>query len=83
MGTLNEVFWSAFFATLNEILYENREGEFYGYGGKIYDPTSEHLLRQQLTNDICERPRSGLDTWPCRNYATQDILVVFLPISRV
>ena len=35
VGTLNEVFWSAFFATLNEILYENREGEFYGYGGNL------------------------------------------------
>ena len=60
VGTLNEVFWSAFFATLNEILYENREGEFYGYGGKIYDPTSEHLLRQQLTNDILRASQE----WP-------------------
>ena len=60
VGTLNEVFWSAFFATLNEILYENREGEFYGYGGKIYDPTSEHLLREQLTNDILRASQE----WP-------------------
>ena len=60
VGTLNEVFWSAFFATLNEILYENREGEFYGYGGKIYDPTSEHLLRQQLTNDILRASQEWL-----------------------
>ena len=60
MGTLNEVFWAAFFATLNEILYENREGEFYGYGGKIYDPTSDHMLREQLTNDILQASQE----WP-------------------
>ena len=60
VGTLNELFWSAFFATNNEVIYENRESRFYRYGGKIYDQTSEHLLRGQLANDILRASKE----WP-------------------
>ena len=60
IGQLNELFWSAFFATNNEVLYENHEGGFYRYGGKIYDQTSEHLLRGQLANDILRASKE----WP-------------------
>ena len=52
VGTLNEVFWSAFFATLNEIIYENREGEFYKFNDRIYGTVSPHVLMDQLTNDV-------------------------------
>ena len=52
VGSLNEVFWAGFMADFNEMLFENRENEFYRYGGKIYLPTSQHLLLDQVTNDI-------------------------------
>jgi hypothetical protein len=60
VGTLNERFWAAFLATFNEFIYENREDQFYRYGGNIYLPTSGHLLREQLSNDI-ERAAGA---WP-------------------
>jgi putative DNA primase/helicase len=59
VGSLNEVFWAALFASFNEIFYENREVEYYKY--KVPDGTypdgifqthSAHLLQQQLANDI-------------------------------
>jgi hypothetical protein len=34
-GILNERFWAAFYATLNEVKYENRENQYYLYGGKF------------------------------------------------
>jgi phage/plasmid-associated DNA primase len=54
VGTLNEDFWAAFIATHNEILFENREGEFYKYFPPIgiYRLLSGHLLLQQISNDI-------------------------------
>ena len=52
VGSLNEVFWAGFMADLNEMLFENRENEFYRYGGNIYLPMSQHLLLDQVTNDI-------------------------------
>jgi putative DNA primase/helicase len=60
VGILNEPFWAGFLATLNEFIYENREDQFYRYGGRIYLPTSEHLLREQLRNDI----KRAASTWP-------------------
>jgi phage/plasmid-associated DNA primase len=51
-GTLNENFWAAFYATLNEIRFENRENEFYKYNDKIYEAFSTHLLMDQISNDI-------------------------------
>src|SRR6516164_9744278 len=62
-GRLNEVFWAHYFATLNEILYENLEGDFYQYCEKrsgIFYRLSEHLLRQQISNDIL----NGANNWP-------------------
>jgi putative DNA primase/helicase len=59
-GHLNEVFWSAFFATFNEIIYENKEDQFYKYGGRIYDATSVHLLREQISSDIMKASQD----WP-------------------
>jgi putative DNA primase/helicase len=62
-GRLNEVFWAHYFATLNEILYENLEGDFYQYSEKrcgIFHRLSEHLLRQQISNDIL----NGANNWP-------------------
>jgi phage/plasmid-associated DNA primase len=52
LGTLNEKFWAAFYATLNEVLFENRENQFYQYNDKIYIPQSEHLIMDQISNDI-------------------------------
>jgi phage/plasmid-associated DNA primase len=54
VGTLNEDFWAAFIATYNEIIFENREGEFYKYSPPIgiYRLLSAHLLLQQISNDI-------------------------------
>src|SRR5215471_8999379 len=51
-GTLNENFWAAFYATLNEIRFENRENEFYRFNEKIYEQFSTHLLMDQIGNDI-------------------------------
>ena len=62
VGTLNEVFWAHYFATFNEILYENNEIEFYRFieqSAGIYHRFSEHLLRQQISNDIL----SAANTW--------------------
>ena len=52
VGTLNEVFWSAFLAELNEIIFENLEDRFYRYDGRIYGTVTPHVLLDQLTNDI-------------------------------
>jgi len=62
VGILNERFWAALLAVYNEILYENREGEFYKYFPPIgiYRLLSEHLLRQQLNQDIWGAAQS----WP-------------------
>ena len=62
VGTLNEVFWAHYFATFNEILYENNEIEFYRFieqSAGIYHRFSEHLLRQQISNDILH----AANTW--------------------
>jgi phage/plasmid-associated DNA primase len=64
VGTINENFWAAFFATCNEILYENRESEFYQYDGKIYNPFSTHLLLDQLGNDLMFAAQNWPDYGP-------------------
>src|SRR6516162_4218953 len=63
VGVLNEVFWANYFATLNEILYENLEGDFYRYIEKqhgIFHRFSEHLLKQQISSDILY----AANNWP-------------------
>lgn len=63
VGTLNEVFWAHYFAMFNEILYENLEIQFYQYieqQAGIFHPFSEHLLRQQISNDILY----AANNWP-------------------
>jgi phage/plasmid-associated DNA primase len=54
VGSLNERFWAALEAAYNEILFENREGEFYKYAPPvgIYEPFTQHLLLEQIANDI-------------------------------
>ena len=54
VGTLNEDFWAAFIAIHNEIIFENRENEFYKYFPPIgiYGLWSAHLLLQQISNDV-------------------------------
>jgi hypothetical protein len=54
VGSLNERFWAALLALYNEILFENREGQFYKYFSPrgIYEPFTEHLLLEQIANDI-------------------------------
>ena len=69
VGTLNERFWAAFLATFNELIYENREDQFYRYGGKIYIPTSEHLLREQLAMTSSSLPEPGPITRRWRSFA--------------
>jgi putative DNA primase/helicase len=64
VGTLNERFWANFFATFNEVIFENREDDFYKYGGKIYDLVSQHLLRSQLANDIQRAAREWSGYFP-------------------
>jgi hypothetical protein len=59
-GILNEKFWAAFYATLNEVIFENRENQFYQYNGKIYIPHSEHLIMDQISNDIL----NAAQAWP-------------------
>jgi phage/plasmid-associated DNA primase len=63
VGVLNEVFWAHYFATFNEIVYENLETQFYQYieqQSGIFHPFSDHLLRQQISNDIL----AAANTWP-------------------
>jgi hypothetical protein len=50
VGNLNERFWAALVAVYNEILFENRESEFYKYTPQIgiYEPFTQHLLLAQL-----------------------------------
>jgi hypothetical protein len=54
VGHLNERFWAALVATHNEVLFENRENDFYRYLPSIgiYEPFTEHLLLDQIANDI-------------------------------
>jgi phage/plasmid-associated DNA primase len=63
VGTLNERFWAAFYATSNEVLFENRENQCYQFTGKIHEPRSEHLILDQISNDIMTAARnwSGYD----------------------
>jgi hypothetical protein len=62
VGTLNERHWAALLALHNEILFENREGEFYKYCQPIgiYELLSAHLLLEQLANDIW----TAAQNWP-------------------
>ena len=83
VGTLNEVFWSAFFATLNEFSTRIEKASSTATAARFTTQPASICFASSLPMTFCERLRSGLDTWPCRNYATQDILAVFLPISRV
>src|SRR5262249_12882605 len=52
-------FWAAFVATFNEIIYENREGDFYKYVPPIgiYKLLSSHLLLRQISNDVLAASR--------------------------
>jgi hypothetical protein len=61
-GILNEDFWAAFIASHNEIIFENRENEFYKYFAPvgIYQILSVHLLLQQISNDIL----AASQNWP-------------------
>src|SRR5262245_58943116 len=54
VGQLNEDFWAHLFAIFNEVIYENRETEFYTYLESIgiYARYSQYLLLQQISNDI-------------------------------
>jgi phage/plasmid-associated DNA primase len=65
IGSLNEDFWAAFIATYNEIIFENRENDFYKYFPPIgiYRLLSSHLLMQQISNDILSASQnwSGYD----------------------
>jgi hypothetical protein len=62
VGYLNEDFWAAFFATCNDLLFENNEGEFYKYFKPhgIYKLFATHMLIQQISNDILGASRD----WP-------------------
>lgn len=60
VGILNEKFWAAFYASLNEVLYENRENQCYQFTGKIHLPWSEHLIMDQISNDIM----TAAQNWP-------------------
>ena len=51
IGALNEKFWAAFYASLNEVIFENRENQFYQFNQKIYSEQSEHLIMDQISND--------------------------------
>jgi putative DNA primase/helicase len=61
-GRLNERFWATLFAVHNEILFENREGEFYKYAPPIgiYERLTQHLIMQQIANDIW----TASQNWP-------------------
>jgi hypothetical protein len=61
VGDLNERFWAALEAVYNEILFENREGEFYKYFPPIgiYEPYTQHLLLEQIANDIWTASKNG------------------------
>jgi phage/plasmid-associated DNA primase len=52
VGTLNERFWAAFYAALNEVLFENRENQYYQFNGKIHETRSPYLIMDQISNDI-------------------------------
>jgi phage/plasmid-associated DNA primase len=62
VGSLNERFWGALAAGYNEILFENRESEFYTYAPPIgiYEPFTQHLLLDQIANDIW----TASQNWP-------------------
>lgn len=68
VGSLNERFWASLESIYNEMLFENREGEFYKYAPLfgidrpfgIYRPFTTHLLLEQITNDVW---RASQD-WP-------------------
>src|SRR5215472_2910467 len=62
VGTLNEWFWATLFAAYNEVLFENREGEFYKYSPPvgIYEHFTQHLLMTQIANDVWAASRN----WP-------------------
>ena len=59
VGTLNERFWAAFFATLNEVIYENREDDFYKYGGKIYFRPASICCAGSSRTTFNGQPESG------------------------
>jgi hypothetical protein len=52
VGTLNENFWAALYATCNEAVFENRENGFWQFETRKYDSFSTHLLMDQIANDI-------------------------------
>jgi P4 family phage/plasmid primase-like protien len=68
IGALNEKFWAAFYASLNEVIFENREKQFYQFNEKIYIPQSEHLIMDQISNDIF----AAAQNW--KGYASLDAL---------